>query len=276
MAEGGRLTNVNRIDATFQRLREKGEAALIPFITAGDPDLETTKALVLELERRGADLVELGIPFSDPLADGVTIQRASQRALKAGASLAKILHLAGEIRRASEIPLVLMSYYNPILRFGLERFAEEAKGRGVDGLIVPDLPPEEAGELCRLCEKVGVDLIFLLAPTSSSARVERVISASRGYIYYVSLKGVTGARDRLAEGAQEAVSRIKAKTEKPVAVGFGIGRPEQAREVARFADGVIVGSAIVAKVEENLGRADLIERVGDFVATLKEALRGSR
>lgn len=266
---------MNRIDATFEQLRERGEAALIPFITAGDPDLETTKALVLELERRGADLVELGVPFSDPLADGVTIQRASQRALQAGASLAKILRLAGEIRRASEIPLVLMSYYNPILRFGLERFAEEAKGRGVDGLIVPDLPPEEAEELCRSCEKVGVDLIFLLAPTSSAARIERVISASRGYIYYVSLKGVTGARDRLAEGIQAAVSRIKAKTEKPIAVGFGIGRPEQVREVARFADGVIVGSAIVAKVEEHLGRADLVEQVGDFVAPLKGALKES-
>lgn len=267
---------MNRIDATFQRLREKGEAALIPFITAGDPDLETTRALVLELERRGADLVELGVPFSDPLADGVTIQRASQRALEKGASLAKILHLVGEIRQTSEIPLVLMSYYNPILCLGLERFAEEAKARGLDGLIVPDLPPEEAEELCRLCEKVGVDLIFLLAPTSSPARVQRVIAASRGYIYYVSLKGVTGARDQLPEGLREAVGRIKMKTEKPVAVGFGIGRPEQAGEVARFADGVIVGSAIVAKVEENLGRADLIEQVGDFVATLKGALRGSR
>ena len=263
---------MNRIDQMFQRLRARGEKALIPFITAGDPDLETTKALVLELEERGADLVELGVPFSDPLADGITIQRASQRALQGGASLAKILALLKEVRRASEIPMVVMSYYNPILRFGLWRFAEEAAASGVDGVIVPDLPPEEAGELRRFSEKEGLYTIFLLTPTSTEARIELVISASQGYIYYVSLKGVTGARDRLAFGLREAVERMKARTEKPIVVGFGIGSPEQAREVSRYADGVIVGRAIVAKVEESLGRADLVAKVGEFVAALKAAM----
>jgi len=269
---------MNRIDAAFQRLRARGEKALIPYLTAGDPDLETTIALIREFEQRGADIVEVGVPFSDPLADGVTIQRASQRALQGGVTLARILKMILEVRKHTQLPLVLMSYVNPILRFGIHRFVKEATEAGVDGVILPDLPPEEAGELRQAGEEVGLYPIFLLAPTSSEARIERIASASKGYIYYVSLKGVTGARDRLAEGIGPAVLRIKARTETPVAVGFGIGTPDQARAVASFADGVIVGSAIVSQVEEHLGRDDLVERVGVFVARLKSAMleRGGR
>lgn len=265
---------MNRIDAAFQRLRARGEKALIPYLTAGDPDLETTIALIWEFERRGADIVEVGVPFSDPLADGVTIQRASQRALQGGVTLARILEMILEVRKHTQLPLVLMSYINPILRFGIHRFVKEATEAGVDGVILPDLPPEEAGELRQACEEAGLYPIFLLAPTSSEARVEQIASASKGYIYYVSLKGVTGAREHLPEGIGPAVLRIKARTKTPVAVGFGIGTPDQAQAVASYADGVIVGSAIVSRVEEHLGRADLVERVGGFVARLKSAILG--
>ncbi len=269
---------MNRIDGTFQRLQMRGEKALIPYLTAGDPDLETTVALILEFEQRGADLVEVGVPFSDPLADGVTIQRASQRALQGGTTLSKILEMIREVRRNAQLPLVLMSYVNPIFRFGIERFVKEATAAGVDGVILPDLPPEEAGELRLAGEEAGLHPIFLLAPTSSEARLDQVASASKGYIYYVSLKGVTGAREHLSEGVGQAVLRIKARTKTPVAVGFGIGTPDQARTVASYADGVIVGSAIVARVEEHLGKAGLVERVGAFVARLKSAMleRGGR
>ncbi|MBI3989671.1 MAG: tryptophan synthase subunit alpha [candidate division NC10 bacterium] len=269
---------MNRIDATFERLRRKGEKALIPYLTAGDPDLEVTVALILEFEGRGADIVEIGVPFSDPLADGVTIQRASQRALQKGTTLSKILRMIVKVRRRSQLPLVLMSYFNPILRFGIQRFVKEATAAGVDGVILPDLPPEEAGELRQASEEAGLHPIFLLAPTSSEARIDQIADASKGYIYYVSLRGVTGARDRLAEGVGQAVLRIKAKTKTPVAVGFGIGTPDQARVVASYADGVIVGSAIVARVEEHLGRTDLVQRVGAFVAQVKAAMleRGSQ
>lgn len=267
---------MSRIGSAFETLRRQGEAAFIPFLTAGDPDRTTTRALVLECAARGADLVELGIPFSDPLADGTTIQRASQRALAAGATLRGTLGLVEEVRRASSLPLVLMGYYNPILRFGLRTFPRAAVGAGVDGLIVPDLPPEEAGELRVACEAEGLDLIFLVTPTSPDSRISLISAVSRGYIYYVSLRGVTGARRSLAEDIAPAVARIRNHTDRPVAVGFGIGTPEQARQVAGFADGVIVGSAIVAEVEAGLGRPDLVARVGRFVGEMKAGVRGGR
>ena len=264
---------MKRIDACFAELRRHGGKALIPYITAGDPDGPTTVRLALEFEKRGADLVELGVPFSDPLADGTTIQRASQRALEGGTSLRAVLGWAGQIRQASQIPLVLMSYVNPLLQMGAGAFAAAAREAGVDGLIVPDLPPEEAGELLAANDTAGVATIFLAAPTSPPERLRLIAEASRGYIYYVSLKGVTGARAALPRGVREAVRTLRALTAKPVAVGFGIGTPEQAAEAAAVADGVIVGSAIVDQVERLRGRVDLVEQVGVFVEGFVRALR---
>lgn len=265
----------HRIEEAFRRARGEGRAALIPFLTAGDPDEATTLDLVLELARRGADIVELGVPFSDPLADGATIQRASQRALAGGFSLARGLALAARIRRASGVPLVFMSYANPVLSFGPARFAAAAAAAGVDGLVVPDLPPEEADDLRAACDRHGVRTIFLVAPTTPPARIPLICGASRGYIYYVSLRGVTGARAALPGDLAAGIARVRAVTGLPVAVGFGIATPEQVAAVAREADGVIVGSAIVGMIEANLEaareRRELVEGVGAFVATLRAA-----
>ncbi len=260
-----------RIEAAFRRAREEGRAAFIPFLTAGDPDAETTGALVLELARRGADLIELGIPFSDPLADGETIQRASQRALRGGFTLRRGLALAADVRRVTEVPLILMSYANPLLSLGEETFAAAAAEAGVDGLIVPDLPPEEGEALRAACEGRGVASICMVAPTTPSARLPLLCRASRGYIYYVALRGVTGARSSLPPDLAAGIARVRAATDLPVAAGFGIATPEQVRLVARQADAVIVGSAIVGAIEDHAGRGDLVDRVGDFVATLRAA-----
>jgi len=267
---------MNRIDERFRRLREAGERALMPYLTAGDPDLATTSSLILEFEKRGADLVEIGVPFSDPLADGVTIQRASQRALLGGTTLRRILDMVGALRPQCGLPLVLMSYANPIFHFGFVRFAKEAAVAGVDGLIVPDLPPEEAAELIDATTAHGVHTVFLLAPTSSRERVQKIAAASKGFIYYVSLRGVTGARAGISEDLEATVRMIRAETDKPLAVGFGISSPEQVRMVARVADGVIVGSAIVSLLEQTAGQADLLRRAGDFVALLKAATRNGK
>jgi len=264
---------MNRIDERFQRLRHAGERALMPYLTAGDPDLATTRSLILEFERRGADLVEIGVPFSDPLADGVTIQRASQRALKGGTTLTRILEMIADLRAHCRLPLIVMSYANPIFHFGFARFAKEAAAAGADGVIVPDLPPEEAVELTEATAAYGLHIVFLLAPTSSRERVRKIASASRGFIYYVSLRGVTGARSQLSDDLEATLKMIRAETDKPLAVGFGISSPEQVRMVARVADGVIVGSAIVSLLERAAGQADLLERAGDFVASLKAATR---
>jgi tryptophan synthase alpha chain len=260
-----------RIAEAFRLAREQGRAALIPFLTAGDPDATATRALVLEMARRGADIVELGIPFSDPLADGATIQRASQRALAAGFSLRRALDLAAEIRRAAPVPLVFMSYANPVLSFGAAAFAAAAAAAGVDGAIVPDLPPEEAEELTASCDRHGVSTIFLVAPTTAPARIPLICARSRGYIYYVSLRGVTGVRSGLPQDLAAGIARVRAATDLPVAVGFGIATPEQVADVAREADGVIVGSAIVQAIEAHRDRPDMVDRVGAFVGTLRAA-----
>ena len=245
----------------------------MPYLTAGDPDLPTTRSLILEFEKRGADMVEIGVPFSDPLADGVTIQRASQRALQGGTTLTRILDMVGSLRPHCRLPLVVMSYVNPIFRFGFARFAKEAAAAGVDGVIVPDLPPEEAAELIDATMAQGLHTVFLIAPTSSRERVRMIAATSKGFIYYVSLRGVTGARSRISDDLEAAVRVIRAETDKPLAVGFGISTPEQVRVVAKVADGVIVGSAIVSLLERTAGQADLLERAGDFVASLKGATR---
>jgi len=263
---------VTRIEATFRRLKKRGEKALIPFITAGDPDLPTTRALALEMAERGADLLELGIPFSDPLADGPTIQEASCRALKVGVHLQEVLELAGQIRQKTEIPLVLMGYYNPILQYGLERTALEAKRQGVDGFIIPDLPLEEAGPWRQAALAAGVAPIFLAAPTSGAARIKKAAKLTKGFLYYVSVTGITGARQALPADLEAALKEVRTLVKCPLAVGFGISTPEQVENLAPYVDGVVVGSAIVQRVARLQG-LELVKEVGDFIAALKAPLR---
>ncbi|MBI3325855.1 MAG: tryptophan synthase subunit alpha [Nitrospinae bacterium] len=262
---------MGRISQTFERLRHARERALIPYVTAGDPDLATTRALVLEMVRQGGDLIELGVPFSDPLADGPIIQRASQRALQGGTTLRKILQLVIDLRRETDVPLILMTYYNPIFRYGEEAFVAGALAAGVDGIIVPDLPPEEAHTLSALTLGTPLDLIFLMAPTSTPARMALIADASQGFIYYVSRLGITGVREQLADDLGSMLTHVRARTSKPIAVGFGVSNPEHVRLVAELADGVAVGSAIVKRVEEAQGREAMLAGVGAFVAALKAA-----
>jgi tryptophan synthase alpha chain len=264
---------MSRISQTFEHLQKTHERALIPYVTAGDPDLEMTKRLVREMVRRGADIIEIGVPFSDPLADGPIIQRASQRALQGGTTLRKILQTVSELRHEVDVPLVLMTYYNPVLRYGEEAFVADALDAGVDGIIVPDLPPEEGQSLMELTTDTPLEMIFLAAPTSTSARLALISEASRGFIYYVSRLGTTGVRDHLADDLRIMLEKVRASTLKPIAVGVGVSTPEHVRLVAELADGVVVGSAILKLIEDLEDRADRLEHVGDFVAVLKAATR---
>ncbi len=264
---------MTRISETFAALRSRGEVALIPYITAGDPDLATTFHLVHELVRQGADLIELGVPFSDPMADGPTHQRAAERALRSGTSIARVLDLAQNLRRTLTAPLILFTYYNPVFRYGGERFARDARQAGVDGVLCVDLPPEEADELKRETDRQDLDLIFLLAPTSSLSRVRIVLTRARGFVYYVAVTGVTGARTTLPPDLSEMVRRIRAISPVPVGVGFGISSPGQAAEVASVADAVIVGSALSQIIETHGGQPDLVERIGVFADSLKQGIR---
>lgn len=264
---------MSRIDALFRKLKQRGEKALIPYITCGDPDLETSRALALEMAARGADLLELGIPFSDPLADGPTIQEACCRALRGGVHFQEVMELAGRIRRETEMPLVLMGYYNPILQHGLERTAREAAELGVDGFIIPDLPLEEAGPWRKAATAAGVAPIYLAAPTSGPERIRQAGRLTKGFLYYVSVTGITGARTALPEDLAAALKEVRSLVRCPVAVGFGISTPEQVKWLAPYVDGVVVGSAIVQRVAKLKGK-ELLREVGDFVAALKEPLRG--
>lgn len=264
---------MNRIDLKFKALRARKKKAFIAYITAGDPDIAVTGKLVLELEKSGADIIELGIPFSDPIADGPTIQAASYRALAKKANLVKILALVKKLRRQTDIPLVFMTYYNPILKYGLARFFASCKSVGVDGVIVPDLPVEESGEVVRLGRKTGVRTVFLVAPTSTRKRVEEIVKHSSGFIYYVSSTGVTGVRRKLPADMIKNVRLIKSMTAKPVAVGFGVSDPKQARLVAKAADGVIVGSAIVKIIA---GKINPLQRTSLFTKTLAEAIHAGK
>src|SRR5215510_2794721 len=264
---------MTRITETFAALRDRGEAALIPYITAGDPDLDMTFRLVHELARQGADLIELGVPFSDPMADGPTHQRAAERALRSGTSLGRVLELVQNLRRTLTVPLLLFTYYNPVFRYGGERFARDARQAGADGVLCVDLPPEEADELKRETDRQDLDLIFLLAPTSSLSRVRTVLTRARGFVYYVAVTGVTGVRTTLPPDLGEMVRRIRAISPVPVGVGFGISSPEQTAQVANVADAVIVGSALSQIIEIQSGQPDLVERVGAFVDNLKMAIR---
>ncbi len=263
---------MGRIEDRFKALRERGETALVTFVTAGDPDLATTEQVVLELERAGADLIELGVPFSDPMADGPTIQLSSDRALSSGTTLPGILAMVARIREQSQVPIVLMGYFNPIFIYGAERFAADAAAAGVDGLLVVDLPPEEAAELKGATDLRGIDLIFLLTPTSDSSRIEAVSRLGSGFIYYVSVNGVTGARSELADTLAARVTEVRAALSLPLVVGFGISDPSQAAKVAEVADGVVVGSALV-KLFENYRGAELLQLLGGSVSALKQGMR---
>jgi tryptophan synthase alpha chain len=263
----------SRLEATFARLRERGERALVPYFTAGDPSLADTRCLVAEAARRGADVIELGVPFSDPLADGPVIQRAGMRALAAGTTLPRLLEMVSELRAEVSVPLVLMTYYNPVLAFGLEAFARAAVRAGVDGVIVVDLPPEEADPLAREAEAAGLDVVYLAAPTSTLERLRLIARRSRGFIYMVSLRGVTGERQGLPTELAAQIGTLRRVTDKPVCVGFGISTPEQVAAVCRLADGAAVGSAIVRLVEERAGSPSLVNDVGAFIAELKAPLR---
>lgn len=238
----------NRIDAMFGRKRSEGRRATIFYVTAGFPDEPTTERVVAALREAGADLIELGIPFSDPIADGPTIQKASASALANGMTTRKALDLAARLRAASEIPILLFSAFNPILHFGLEAFVNAAAKAGVDGLLVPDLPPEEAGDLRGLCLGRGLTLTFLVAPTTDAKRRELIASQSSGFIYYISLRGVTGARESLPEDLMANLDALRAATELPIAVGFGVSKPEHARQIGEKADGIVVGSALINEI----------------------------
>ncbi len=260
---------MNRLDATFKKLKSAKKKAFIAFITAGFPDLATTEKLILELASSGVDIIELGIPFSDPVADGAMIQEASQWALERNKiNLVDVLKLVKKIRAKTEIPVCFMSYYNPIFVFGEERFLRQAYACGVDGMIIPDLPPEEGARFSNISGKFGLDTVFFIAPTTNLKRMKFIARISRGFIYYVSLTGVTGARKRLPADLSSQVKQVKRITSKPVCVGFGVSSRAQVKLVASISDGVIVGSAIVQKIKENIGRKDLVARVGRFVREL--------
>ena len=266
----------HRIAAKFRQLRARNEAALIPFVVAGDPNLDATAALVLEFAARGADIIELGVPFSDPMADGPANQRAAQRGLKSGASIVAILAMVSDLRKETEIPLVLFGYFNPIFHYGCERLCADAARAGVDALLVVDLPPEEAPELKIPARANGLDLIYLLAPTTPIERARKVVRSATGFIYYVSVTGVTGARTALASDIEEHVNNLRGVTDLPIGVGFGISTPAQAAEVARFSDAVVVGSAMSLLVEANADSPDLVNRVGELVGSMKSAMRAAR
>lgn len=264
---------MSRIEEKLYQLRAKEEKAFITYLTAGYPDLETTRALILELEARGVDVVELGIPFSDPLADGPIIQKSSQWALNGGISAMRVLELVREVRQKTEIPLVLMSYYNPIFKFGEAKFVDASWDAGADGLIVVDLPPEEAGQLKAEAERNRVNLIFLLTPVSSEERIKLVCEWSSGFIYCVSYTGVTGAGKKEGKALASLIRKVRTLTTTPVEIGFGISSSQDARRASTMADGVIVGSAIIKEMEAHISSRSLVGRVGQMVEKLVGATK---
>jgi tryptophan synthase alpha chain len=257
---------MSRIGERFRRLREQGRKGFVGFVTAGDPSLDRTVEVAGEMERAGVDVLELGVPFSDPLADGPIIQRSSERALARGVTLARVLEAVRRIRKRSDLPLVLFSYFNPLLRYGLPALAREAAAAGVDGVLVTDLPPEEADGWLEAARGAGLDTVFLAAPTSPDERLRRVTEASRGFVYAISRTGVTGERDALSDDARPLLARIKALTAEPVALGFGISSPGQVAAAASVADAVVVGSALVRFLEEH-PQGDLGARVQWLTST---------
>jgi tryptophan synthase alpha chain len=263
---------MGRIEERFKALKKEGRKAFVAYLTAGDPDLETTANLIPTLEASGVDILEIGVPFSDPTADGPVIQAASQRALKQGATLAKILAMIAALRRTSGIPIVLFGYYNPILSYGPEKFAADAAAFGVDGILVVDLPPEEAEELRRYTDAAGLAFITLIAPTTDPKRARKILQNAAGFVYFISVTGVTGTAAPRTEDVRCDVKRIKTMTALPVAVGFGISTPLQAAAIAPLADGVVVGSALVRLIGEKGGSGDLIPTVSSFAAKIRHAI----
>ena len=256
---------MGRIAGSFTNLKREGKKGFIPFITAGDPDLATTERLLVTLAQSGATLIELGVPFSDPMADGPVIQRASERALKNNFGVGEILDVVARAREQTDIPIILFSYYNPLFQFGLRRLAAAAKDAGVDGVLVTDLSPEEAGDFEEQLHARELDMIFLVAPTSTDERLKLIAERASGFIYAVSRAGVTGTRETVSFEAEKLVNRLRKFSELPVAVGFGISNAEQVADVHRYADAVVVGSAIVAEMERLEGEPDLVERIGEFL-----------
>ena len=260
---------MNRIEEKFREAGDNGRTALVCYLTAGDPSIDLTKEIVLELERSGADIIELGIPFSDPMADGPTIQLASERALTKGTTIYDVIKIAKEIRQHSQIPLILFGYYNPFFTYGLEKFAKEAKEAGIDGILVVDLPPEESGEFKIYLEKNDLNLIFLLAPTSTDSRIGLVSENAGGFIYLVSVTGVTGSRPDMEYSLSSLTKEIKERSGIPVGIGFGVSSPEQAMDISQYADAVIVGSALVKIIERNGENKDeLLKEIGSFTHSL--------
>lgn len=257
---------MRRIEAKFKGLKASGRRGFVPFVTAGDPDLETSLSICLKLAELGADVLELGVPFSDPMADGPTIQRSSQRALEKGVTLNDVLRLARSFRTASDVPLVLFSYFNPVMAMGLDEFARAAKGSGIDGVLLTDVIDAEAAEVSRSLAKRDIDLISLVAPTTTDERLQEICGHARGFIYAVSRAGVTGAREGVSDAAEKLVARTRKFTDLPIAVGFGISTAEQITNVWRFADAAVVGSAIVAEIEKH--QNDAVAAVDSFVSQL--------
>jgi tryptophan synthase alpha chain len=255
---------MSRIERTFRTLKDEGRRAFIPYIMAGAPSIRRTEEIFGSLVAAGADIVELGVPFTDPVADGPAIQRAAERAISQGVTLRQVLALVGRLRLKSEVPIVLMTYYNPVYRYGEEAFFAEAARVGVDGVIVPDLPPDEAHATVASARRAGVDVIFLLAPNATPARLRMVARASSGFTYYVSIMGITGAHLKLEPQVVSQIEEARRAGRKPVCLGFGVSTPEEAHAVAEFADGVIVGSAIVRRTEE--------PGLDDFLADLRSAI----
>jgi len=266
---------MKRIEKLFKRLKKERKKAFIAYITGGDPSLSLTEKLIYTLEESGVDLIEIGIPFSDPLADGPTIQRASQRALSKGVRVRSILKTVARARRRTDIPIVFMTYYNLIQRFGIKSFVSDAKKKGADGIIIPDLPPEEADELVSASRKKNFATIFLAAPTSTRERLKKIAKYSRGFIYYVSLTGVTGARKKLPRDIVDHVKKLKKISKTPVCVGFGISNANQAWRISRLADGIIVGSALINIIEKNAGKKDMQKKVASFLKNISNAVHRS-
>ena len=264
---------MSRISATFAALRARRERALVTFVTAGDPSLDVTERLVLEADRRGADVIELGVPFSDPIGDGPVNQRSAERALRAGTSLVRVLETVARVRERVRAPLVLMTYFNPLYAFGLKAFAGTAAEAGVDGVLVVDLPPEEATDLAAEGRTAGLDVVHMVAPTSTASRLRLIARRSGGFIYVVSRTGVTGERAEIPDELGAQLRSLRMITTKPICVGFGIAKPEQVAKVGALADGVVVGSAIVRMIEERAASPSLVDDVGQFIAALKAPLR---
>jgi tryptophan synthase alpha chain len=264
-----------RLTNKLASLRAEGRAGLVPFFSVGDPDLETSRRAILAAAEAGADVIELGVPFSDPIADGLVIQESSQRALAAGSSLPRVLEIVGWLRERTDVPLVLFGYYNPFFRYGDEAFARDAASAGADAVLCTDLPPEEAGDLVAACRRHELDRIFLLAPTSDEPRMQAVASVASGFVYMVSVTGVTGARSSAPAGIEELVARAREVTGLPIGVGFGISTAPQAAAVARYAELVVVGSALVRRLFE-AGKRGAVAAASDFVTELRRGIDGAR